>query len=70
MQCGNPWDSQSERVYHGDGTWHSLNANESGGQSRDSLVAGFMGSQGSKAASVAYEEEKSPTLKAGGWQML
>ena len=37
--CGNPWDSQSERVYHGDGAWHSLNANESGGQSRDAILA-------------------------------
>ena len=38
LTCGNPWDSQSERVYHGDGTWHSLNANESGGQSRDAVL--------------------------------
>ena len=37
--CRNPWDSQSERVYHGDGAWHSLNANESGEQSRDSILA-------------------------------
>lgn len=37
--CGNPWDSQSERVYYGDGAWHSLNANESGGQSRDAYCA-------------------------------
>lgn len=37
--CANPWDSQSERVYHGDGAWHSLNANESGGQSRDAVLA-------------------------------
>lgn len=37
--CGNPWDAQSERVYHGDGAWHSLNANESGGQSRDAILA-------------------------------
>ena len=66
MKCGNPWDSQSERVYHGDGTWHSLNANENGGQSRDAVVAGFMGTQGAKAQGIAYEEEKSPTLKAGG----
>lgn len=39
VECGNPWDSQSERVYHGDGAWHSLNANESGGQSRDAVLA-------------------------------
>lgn len=36
--CGNPWDSQSERVFYGDGTWHSLNANSSGGQSRDAIL--------------------------------
>lgn len=98
MSCGNPWDSQSERVYHGDGAWHSLNANSGGGQNRDAVlafaqnqrdevrdlkdvagslavepgmkqqtfVAAFMGSQGSEAGSIAYEEEKAPTLKAGG----
>lgn len=33
----NPWDSQSARVYSGSGTWHSLNANEGGGQSRDAV---------------------------------
>ena len=30
-------DSQSARVYSQDGVWHSLNANENGGQSRDSV---------------------------------
>ena len=35
----NPWDSQSARVYSQDGVWHSLNANENGGQSRDSVLA-------------------------------
>lgn len=39
LTTGNPWDSQSERVYVGDGAWHSLNANESGGQSRDAVLA-------------------------------
>lgn len=38
MCCGNPWDSQSERVFHGDGAWHSLSANENGGQSRDAVL--------------------------------
>lgn len=37
--CGNPWDAQSERVYHGDGAWHSLNSNSNGGQSRDAILA-------------------------------
>lgn len=35
----NPWDSQSARVYPDNGVWHSLNANENGGQSRDSVLA-------------------------------
>ena len=35
--CENPWDTQSERVYMGDGAWHSLNSNSSGGQSRDAI---------------------------------
>jgi DNA (cytosine-5)-methyltransferase 1 len=35
--CFNPWDCQSARCYDADGIWHSLNANENGGQSRDSV---------------------------------
>jgi len=38
LTCGNPWDTQSERVYQGDGAWHSLSSNSSGGQSRDAVV--------------------------------
>ena len=37
VACFNPWDSQSARVYEADGIWHSLNANENGGQSRDGV---------------------------------
>ena len=36
--CGNPWDSQSKRVFHGDGSWHSLSSNSGGGQSRDAVL--------------------------------
>lgn len=43
VMCGNPWDSQSARVYQGDGAWHSLNANESGGQSRDAVLTNMGG---------------------------
>ena len=35
--CGNPWDPQSERVFHGDGAWHGLARNSGGGQSRDAI---------------------------------
>ena len=65
LMCGNPLDSQSERVYHGDGAWHSLNANETGGQSRDAVMcAAFKAGNGAKAGNIGYEEELSPTLSA------
>lgn len=38
IQCGNPWDPQSERVFCGDGAWHSLSSNSGGGQSRDAVL--------------------------------
>ncbi len=57
----NPWDPQSARVYPGDGVWHSLNANENGGQSRDAVLA-FAQNQrdevrnlGDKAGALAAE---------------
>lgn len=37
VQCLNPHDSQSARVYDANGVWHSLNANSNGGQSRDAV---------------------------------
>lgn len=62
--CGNPSDPQNERVYYGDGAWHSLSGNESGGQSRDGiLTAGFKAGQ-SKDGGLGYAEEQSPTLSA------
>ena len=36
----NPWDAQSARIYGSEGAWHSLNANENGGQSRDAVLVG------------------------------
>lgn len=63
--CKNPWDPQSARVYGDDSTWHSLNANENGGQSRDAVfTVAFMGGQGSKAGGLGYQEELSPSLKS------
>lgn len=38
IQCGNPWDTQTERIFYGDGVWHSLSANSGGGQSRDAIL--------------------------------
>jgi DNA (cytosine-5)-methyltransferase 1 len=39
VKCLNPSFPQSARVYDADGVWHSLNANENGGQSRDAVLA-------------------------------
>lgn len=38
VKCLNPSFPQSARVYDADGVWHSLNANENGGQSRDAIL--------------------------------
>lgn len=65
VACMNPWDAQSARVYDQDGAWHSLNANENGGMSRDSvLCAGFKWGNSEQARSIGYQEELSPTLNA------
>lgn len=32
LSCANPYDPQSERVYHGDGAFHSLSSNSGGGR--------------------------------------
>lgn len=61
LMCGNPWDSQSERVYQGDGAWHSLSANETGGQSRDAVLAVDVWNQ-----SVDGEVAASVTAAVGG----
>ena len=38
IKCLNPEDSQSARIYDADGVYHSLNANNGGGQSRDGVL--------------------------------
>lgn len=38
VACLTPWDTQSARVYSPHGVWHSLNANENGGQARDAVL--------------------------------
>lgn len=43
IKCYNPWDSQSARIYDSNGIFHSLNANENGGQSRDSVFVKCIG---------------------------
>ena len=43
IKCYNPWDSQSARIYDANGIFHSLNANENGGQIRDSVFVKCIG---------------------------
>lgn len=65
VRCLTPCEAQSARVYDQDGVWHSLNANESGGMARDSvLCAGFKLGNSEQARSIGYAEEQSPTLNA------
>lgn len=69
VKCLNPWDAQSGRCYSADGVWHSLNANENGGQSRDSVCYphmsyGFKLGNSEQARSIGFQEERSPTLNA------
>ena len=44
----------------------TLRAQEHGHQPIVCISAGFDGSMGAKAGNIGYEEEKAPTLKAGG----
>lgn len=62
-KCFNPQDPQSMRVYDANGVWHSLNANSSGGQSRDAVLAFKLGNS-AKARSIGCEEGLSPTLNS------
>lgn len=41
IECLNPWDSQSERVYSDSGVHPSVNANSGGGQDRHAVVYSF-----------------------------
>ena len=72
--CFNPQDCQSARVYSEEGVWHSLNANENGGQSRDAVLHRVYGmcSYASNAMksdnprSGFYEAETARTLDGNG----
>ena len=64
--CMNPWDTQQSRVFLPEGTAPTLaSADGGGGRNPGGLVytAGFSANAGSKAGSIGYQEEISPTLK-------
>ena len=66
--CLNPWDTQRTRVFMPEGTAPTLAGSDGGGgRNPGGLVyaAGFSANAGSKAGSTGYQEEMSPTLKAG-----
>lgn len=64
IKCYNPWDSQSARIYDADGIFHSLNANENGGMSRDSIF--YKG----PVDNIEYNPDISRTLLAkSDWSM-
>ena len=63
--CLNPWDTQQSRVFLPEGTAPTLASADGGGRNPGGWVytAGFSASAGSKAGSIGYQEEISPTLK-------
>lgn len=63
--CKNPWDPQSARVYGDDSTWHSLNANENGGQSRDAVLTSVAVRLDNTSAPSIGGIEVSPTIRQG-----
>ena len=78
VKCLNPSFPQSARIYDSSGVWHSLNANENGGQSRDAVLyepksafeenwaeAG-KGTAGDVETSVAYAVRMREGCEGGG----
>lgn len=66
VACLTPWDSQTARIYDEDGVFHTLNAGEKAGQSRDAVFcAGFKIENSECARSIGYSEECAPTLDSG-----
>lgn len=71
VRCLNPWDIQSHRIYDSDGSFASLySAGTSGAQNCGVLIenaeecaCGFLGKNGSKAFSIGYSVESTPTLR-------
>jgi len=55
IQCANPWDPQSERVFVGDGTWHSLSSNSGGGQSRDAILVNDGSSEVARSLTARHD---------------
>jgi DNA (cytosine-5)-methyltransferase 1 len=70
-QCLNPWETQSSRVFVGDGVSPTLaGADGGGGRNPGGLVAAFLGGASDKARSIGYSEIVSPTLKSGASGLL
>lgn len=65
VMCMTPWDTQSQRVYDGNGVSPTLSSRENSGLNREAvLCAGFKAGQGAQAGGIWYGEEVSPTLTA------
>ncbi len=65
VMCMTPWETQSQRVYDGNGVSPTLSSRENSGLNREGvLCAGFKSGQGAQANGIGYGEEVSPTLAA------
>ena len=66
VACLTPWDPKAARIYDENGVFHTLNAGEKAGQSRDGVFcAGFKPNNSSTARSIGYSVECAQTLDSG-----
>ena len=68
--CLTPWDNESKRVQSADGVMPTLYAGEKSGQRQQAVMApvsasGFCRGNSPAAGSIGYQDEMSPTLRAG-----
>ena len=67
MECLNPYDCQSKRIYSINGIMPTLTAMGNGARNNQSVlysyIASFSGGNGCKANTIGYSEKVSPTIK-------
>ncbi len=66
VECLNPWDCQSKRIYNPDGIYCTLPAMDCGGANNQAVIfsaAGFCQGASPAAKTIGYQEEIAPTVK-------
>lgn len=67
VECLNPWDSQTNRIYSDNGKHPAVSANSGGGQDRHAILQsfGFAGKASPASGSIGFDEECAATLRCG-----